>query len=110
MTLGEWLDARVPAPPAALADALRAELTAELDLPFANAPGALLKAGERVLQRVLNAQPQTSAVAPDLLLADALVTYAFEAVAESAADADRLAREAMARLGEMGRSSATRER
>lgn len=99
MTLGEWLDARDPAPPAALADALRAELDAELDLPIANAPGALLEAGERVLERVLKAEPQTPAVAPDLLLADALVTYAFEAVAESAADADRLAQEAMARLG-----------
>lgn len=99
MTLGEWLDARDPAPPAALADALRAELGAELDLPIANAPGALLEAGERVLERVLKAEPQTPAVAPDLLLADALVTYAFEAVAESAADADRLAQEAMARLG-----------
>ncbi len=99
MTLGEWLDARDPAPPAALADALRAELGAERDLPIANAPGALLEAGERVLERVLKAEPQTPAVAPDLLLADALVTYAFEAVAESAADADRLAQEAMARLG-----------
>ena len=102
MTLGEWLDARDPAPPAALADALRAELNEVLDVPIAEAPGAFLKAGERVLQRVLKAEPQTPAVAPDLLLADALVTYAFEAVAESAADADRLAREAMARLGAMG--------
>lgn len=102
MTLGEWLDARDPAPPAALADALRSELAAELHLPFSHAPGTLLKAGERVLERVLRAEPQTPAVAPDLLLADALVTYAFEAVAESAADADRLARDAMARLGAMG--------
>jgi hypothetical protein len=102
MTLGEWLDARDPAPPAALADALRAELAAELDLPFSNAPGALLKAGERVLERVLKAEPQTPAVAPDLLLADALVTYAFEAVAESASGAEQLAREAMARLGSLG--------
>ena len=104
MTLGEWLDARDPAPPAALADALRSELGAELGLPFSHAPGMLLKAGERVLERVLKAEPQTPAVAPDLLLADALVTYAFEAVAASAADADRLAREAMARLGAMGGS------
>ena len=102
MTLGEWLDARDPAPPPALADALRSELAAELDAPFADAPGALLKAGERVLERVLRAEPQTPAIAPDLLLADALVTYAFEAVAASAADADHLAREAMARFGAMG--------
>lgn len=102
MTLGEWLDARDPAPPVALADALRAELDAALGLELSEAPAALLKAGERVLKRVLEAEPQTPAVAPDLLLADALVTYAFEAVAESTADADRLARDAMARLGAMG--------
>jgi hypothetical protein len=104
VTLGEWLDARDPAPPAALADALRAELNAELDLPIANAPGALLEAGERVLERVLKAEPQTPAVAPDLLLADALVTYAFEAVSESASGAEQLAQDAMARLGALGAS------
>ena len=104
MTLGEWLAAREPAPPAALADALHAELGDVLDVPLAEAPGALLKAGERVLERVLRAEPQTPAIAPDLLLADALVTYAFEAVAESASDADRLAREAMSRLGALGRT------
>jgi hypothetical protein len=102
VTLGEWLDSRTPAAPAALADALRAELASELDAPFAEAPGALLRAGERVLERVLRAEPQTPDVAPDLLLADALVTYAFEAVAESAAGAEQLADEAMRRLGSMG--------
>lgn len=102
MTLGEWLDSRVPPPPAALADALRAELAAGLDIPMSDAPAALLKAGERVLKRVLQAEPQTPAIAPDLLLADALVTYAFEAVAESASSAEQFARDAMARLGAMG--------
>jgi hypothetical protein len=102
VTLGEWLDAREPAPPPALAHALRAELDTALGLELSEAPAALLKAGERVLKRVLEAEPQTPAVAPDLLLADALVTYAFEAVAESASGADRLARDAMGRLGGMG--------
>lgn len=102
MTLGEWLDARDPSPPAALADALRAELAGERGLPLSEAPAALLKAGERVLKRVLEAEPQTPAVAPDLLLADALVTYAFEAVAESASGAEQLALDAMARLGALG--------
>lgn len=102
MTLGEWLDSRAPAPPAALADALRAELGHERDLPLADASAALLKAGERVLKRVLQAEPQTPAIAPDLLLADALVTYAFEAVAESASGAEDFARDAMAHLGAMG--------
>ncbi len=102
MTLGEWLDSRVPPPPAALADALRAELGHERDLPLADAPAALLKAGERVLGRVLQVEPQTPAIAPDLLLADALVTYAFEAVAESASGAEQFAREAMAHIGSLG--------
>ena len=99
MTLGEWLEARVPPPPSTLADALRAELGTELDLSFTEAPATLLRAGERVLKRVLQAEPQTPAVAPDLLLADALVTYAFEAVAESSSGAEQLAQDAMARLG-----------
>ncbi|MGI8618805.1 MAG: hypothetical protein ACR2L6_06905 [Gemmatimonadaceae bacterium] len=101
MTLGEWLDSRVPPPPAALADALRTELASELGLPLSDAPAALLQAGERVLERVLQAESQTPAVAPDLLLADALVTYAFEAVAESTSGADQFARDAMARLGSL---------
>lgn len=98
MTIREWLDSRAPLPPASLADALRAELGGELDAQRADAPAVLLRAGERVLRRVLQADPQTPAVAPDLLLADALITYAFEAVAESAAGSDEFAREAMERL------------
>ncbi|HUR92466.1 MAG TPA: hypothetical protein VMY38_07310 [Gemmatimonadaceae bacterium] len=99
MTVGEWLDARDPQPPDGLAQALRTELEAELGASFTEAPGVLLRAGERVLGRVLRAEPQTPAIAPDLLLADALVTYAFEAVAESAGGADQFARDALARLG-----------
>lgn len=102
MTLGEWLDSRAPAPPVALAHALRAELGTDLGLELSEAPAALLRAGERVLKRVLQAEPQTPAVAPDLLLADALVTYAFEAVAESASGVEQFARDAMARLGSLG--------
>lgn len=99
MTLGEWLDARDPQPPAALAEAVRIELADDIAADISEAPGALLRAGERVLSRVLKAEPQTPAIAPDLLLADALVTYAFEAVAKSAAGVDEFARDAMSRLG-----------
>lgn len=101
MTLGEWLDSRVPPPPTALADALRVELGSELDLDLTAAPATLLRAGERVLKRVLLAEPQTPAVGPDLLLADALVTYAFEAVAETSG-AETFAQDALARLGALG--------
>lgn len=98
MTLGDWLDARIPQPPPPLAGALRLELQDELGAQLEEMPAVLLRAGERVLERVLNADPQTAAVAPDLLLADALVTYAFEATAESASNADSFARDAMTRL------------
>ena len=104
MTVGEWLEARDPQPPGALGEALRAELGPDLAADFAEAPGVLLRAGERVLSRVLKAEPQTPAIAPDLLLADALVTYAFEAVAKSASEVDQFARDAMDRLGGLSTS------
>ena len=98
MTLGDWLDSRVPPPPAALVDALRTELRDDLGAQIEEMPAVLLQAGERVLKRVLQTNPQSPAIAPDLLLADALVTYAFEVVAESASNADSFARDAMTRI------------
>ncbi len=81
--VGRWLDERVPPAPDALrrriADALRAE-AAEQDLAT-NA----LRAGEGLLRRLVDGDCSSRQVAPDLLAADALVTYAFEADAEAGA-------------------------
>jgi hypothetical protein len=89
-----WLEARRPPPP----DALRAHLAAELadaDLPL---PEHLARLGQRVLARVVDRPEGGRELALDLLAADAFVTYAFEAQAESdagglAALAERVAGE-----------------
>ncbi|HEY6807534.1 MAG TPA: hypothetical protein VI160_02005 [Gemmatimonadales bacterium] len=94
--LSHWLDARRPAPPPALRAHLDAALAAD---PGPDAPLAdqLATLGRRLLERVAEAPGQPRAQALDLLAADALVTYAFEAQGETdvaglAALAERVAR------------------
>ena len=83
MTRGElaaWLEARQPAPPAALLGRLRDTCTnADADLP-----DHLAAHGRTLLQRVVApaADGAGRSLALDLLAADAFVTYAFEAQAE----------------------------
>jgi hypothetical protein len=78
-----WLDARRPAPPAALRAHLNATVTdggAALPLPLAE---HLVALGQRLLSRVVEQPRGGRELALDLLAADALVTYAFEAQAEA---------------------------
>lgn len=79
MTLPAWLDARRPAPP----PTLRAHLGRRVQ---AGEEGALsdrlATAGCDLLRRVLSRPAAGRELALDLLAADALVTYAFEAQAE----------------------------
>jgi len=73
-----WLDARRPAPP----PTLRAHLGRRAqDRPDA-LPDHLADAGRVLLARVLARPEAGRELALDLLAADALVTYAFEAQAE----------------------------
>ncbi len=93
-----WLDARPVPPPALLASRVREAL---LDAPAAvgAAPAeALLVAGEALLARLLNAGRTSREGALDLLTADALVTYAFEAAAEDGTPIGERARRAMVRI------------
>ena len=82
MTRGEllrWLDTRRPPPPTALRAHLEAELTdAELALPE-----HLADLGRRALARVVDQPASGRDLALELLAADALITYAFEAQAEA---------------------------
>jgi hypothetical protein len=102
VTVGEWLAAREPAPPAALAGRLRELLSRDdaraLDADAAEAPAVLLRAGESVLGRLLREAATTRESALDLLVADALVTYAFEAAGEVPATLDARAAQAMAQI------------
>ena len=88
MTRGEvltWLDARRPAPPAAL----RAHLEAAVTDAAEPLPDQLAALGRALLARVAATPAGGRELALDLLAADAFVTYAFEAQAE--ADPARLA-------------------
>ena len=77
--LSTWLSARKPAPPLALATRLADTVGDEAGAP----PAALAAKGALLLDRVVAATTQDRRQALDLLAADALVTYAFEAQAEA---------------------------
>ena len=106
MTLDAWLQSRVPPPPPALAQRIRQALAAAS--PAAGAPSAdvLLDAGERLLATLLEADHLTRNAAVDLLTADALVTYAFEAAASEPERIGDRARGAMTRLAALAAEAA----
>jgi hypothetical protein len=80
--LSAWLDERRPAPPATL----RAHLSRRAEVVLGGRPDDLADAGRALLARVLARPAAGRELALDLLAADALVTYAFEAQAELDAD------------------------
>ncbi len=98
MTLDAWLQTRVPAPPPALAARIREALAATSSPPDAVSADVLLDAGEQLLRTLLEADHLTRNAAVDLLTADALVTYAFEAAADEPERIQARAQVAMARL------------
>jgi hypothetical protein len=89
-------------PPAGLADRVQAALRefggagAGAGAPYS--PESCITACEALLDRLLRAGCATRAAATDLLVADALVTYAFEAASTEPARLEERARDAMARL------------
>jgi hypothetical protein len=98
VTVGEWLDARTPTPPPALRARLRQQLGPALGDDVREASSRFLGAGERLVAALLASGSTTRDSALDLLAADALVTYAFEAASESPADLATRAAEAMVRI------------
>jgi hypothetical protein len=68
-----------PSPPPALAAAVEAQLDAPDDV----SPDAYLEAAERLLAALLKEGCVSRENALDLLVADALVTYAFEAASDA---------------------------
>jgi hypothetical protein len=98
MTLEEWLLARDPAPPGALADRLR-DVVARAASPGAEGvPEACLAAAEGLLVEMLRKGCTARESALDLLAVDALVTYAFEAAGEDPQRLDERAADAMSRI------------
>lgn len=105
--LERWLDARAAAAPPSLRPRLLAAVRR-------GAGGSLVerscRAGEALLAQLLAEGCASRTAAPDLLAADALVTYAFEAAAEgddeTAASIEREAAAAMARIAALGGDAA----
>ena len=108
-TVGEWLASRAPVPPPALRARLDAALGTVLHHDAGEAAECCLAAGERVLSSVLygGGCDATRDSALDLLTADALVTYAFEAAAESPAGRASRATDAMHRIAGLGVAGST---
>ena len=100
-TPGVWLDGREPVPPPALAARLREVIGAQLDESTGDVAAVFLAKAEELLMTLFGEGRTTRATALDLLCADALVTYAFEAACD---DPDRLgarAQQAITRISQL---------
>jgi hypothetical protein len=102
MTLSEWLDARRPVPPPALRARIDVALGNSLASDADDALEACLSAGERLVETLLRNNATTRDSALDLLAADALVTYAFEAGSDRPRELAGRARDAMTRIASLG--------
>ena len=102
MTLAAWLDERRPTPPAALRARIDSALGGNLHADVGDVADTLLAAGERLVASLLDDDATSRGSAIDLLAADALVTYSFEAASERPADLSARAAAAMARIAALG--------
>jgi hypothetical protein len=102
MTVEAWLRSREPAPP----DALMARMLSALGDDAARDSGDVdvicLDAATRLLEPLLRVERPGRESALDLLAADALVTYAFEAASIPFEALDAKTAEAMQRLAALG--------
>ncbi len=105
MTVKEWLDERTPAVPAALRARVDDALGAAADGDAATATTACLAAAERLVKELMLRDCTARESALDLLAADALVTYAFEAASKSPTQLVHRATDAMMRMADLGASS-----
>ena len=105
MTIAAWLDARRPVPPAALRACIDAALGDALHGEAIDAGEECLRAGERLAGSLLRRNATTRESALDLLAADALVTYAFEAASERPSELATRATDAMVRIAALDAGS-----
>lgn len=106
MTHGAWIASREPAPHPRLARRVGDLLTARADLAGAPTTRVMLETGAALLAGVVGsgagaASDAGRARALDLLAADACVTWAFEAAADSPALLGAQAEQAMRALAEV---------
>ena len=101
MTIGEWLDSRAPVPPELLAARVREVIGPALARGSSEALGRCLDAADSLLVSLCSDPEAGRERALDLLTADALVTYAFEAAADHPFDLSDIAAVAMRRVGDV---------
>lgn len=108
MTIAEWLRSRSSQPPAALSARLDAVLAESLGEPADHVPDVFLAAGERLVAELLRNDSTSRDSALDLLTADALMTYAFEAAGADVSTIRARAAEAMTRIAALGDAEVAR--
>ena len=101
MTIGEWLATRAPAPPENLTARLRQALGTSLAMDRSETVVRCLEAVDALLASLRDDPEAGRERALDLLAADALMTYAFEAAAEDPLTLAEVAAGAMWRVGEV---------
>lgn len=77
-----WLRSRMPEAPQSLVSHIQTLLESQVELESLSRAEAFVEASQRLLRRVLMADPVARASALDLLAADACVTFAFESAAD----------------------------
>jgi hypothetical protein len=103
MTPRQWLTSRTPVPPSGLRARLD-EALHDAGSSTDDLPESYLRAAERLIEDLLQGECTSRDSALDLLTADALVTYAFEAAGETPASLVPRARAAMRRIASLGAS------
>lgn len=100
-TVGGWLESRTPPPPELLRSRILRALGDGHERAVANTERVCLDAAQRVLSRLFADGTGSRNEAVDLLAADALVTYALEFAAETAAEFELTATRALERFGQL---------
>jgi uncharacterized membrane protein len=101
MTVEAWLMSREPAPPAPLMKRMLEALGGDAARDDTEAHALCLDAATRILAPLLREERPGRESALDLLAADALVTYAFEAASASSDDIEATSAAAMLRLADL---------
>ena len=96
-----WLDGRDPVPPPALAARLCVVLGAQLGERTDDLADVFLTRAESLLMTLFGEGRTTRATALDLLCADALVTYAFEAASDEPDKLGARAQRAILRISQL---------
>ncbi len=102
MTLGEWLASRAVQPPQALRVRIEGALGDATSQGADDATDICMAAAERIVRDVLRHDCTSRGSALDLLTADALMTYAFEAAGDAPSALGQKAAEAMRRIASLG--------